>query len=106
MDLYKSFIDLDRIMEGVSSFLFSIPSSDLGVEAAMMFVLVVGIVWHMQRPRSSCIYLVAFSCYKPSEDRKMNTELSEYVIRKSDLMPESMKFAVNVHIKSGLKQQT
>lgn len=37
---------------------------------------------------------------------KMNTELSEYVICKSDPMSESLKFVVNVHIKLGLEQET
>lgn len=36
----------------------------------------------------------------------MNTELSEYIIFKSDLMPESLKFVVNVHIKSSLRQES
>lgn len=93
-------------MEGASTLLSSIPTSALELGAAMMSVLAVGIVWHIHRQRSSCAYLVAFSCYKPPEDRKMNTELSEYVTCKSDPMPESLKFVVNVHIKSGLGQET
>lgn len=108
MDLYESFIDLDlgRIMEGISFFWSSIPSSAMGLGTAVASVMVVGTVCYIQRQRSSCVYLVASSCYKPPAERKMNTEISEYVISKSDPMAESLKFVVNVHIKSGLGQET
>ncbi|GLJ50193.1 hypothetical protein SUGI_1068090 [Cryptomeria japonica] len=51
-------------------------------------------------------YLIAYACYKPPDERMLNTEASEYVISKSDPPPESLRFQVNVHIKSGLGQRT
>ncbi|KAH9295751.1 hypothetical protein KI387_039339 [Taxus chinensis] len=75
-------------------------------EALCVLLVCVAVLRLMRKWRSNRCYLVAYTCYKPQDERKLNSETSEYVIRKSDPAPESLRFQVNVHIKSGLGQQT
>eukprot|EP01018_Ginkgo_biloba_P038615 Gb_08307 [translate_table: standard] len=83
--------------------LFSGPSM-VGILMAADIILL-GILHFVQTQRSCC-YLLAYSCYKPPEERKMNSELSEYVRRQREPPLDSLKFQVNVHSKSGLGQET
>eukprot|EP01018_Ginkgo_biloba_P038614 Gb_08308 [translate_table: standard] len=123
MDWLKSFtvrFSILEFMEGFKSFTvrFSILEFMGGLKSDQLFsgpsmvgilmaacVILLGILHFVQRQRSCC-YLLAYSCYKPPDERKMNSELSEYVIRQREPPLDSIKFQVNVHIKSGLGQET
>jgi 3-ketoacyl-CoA synthase len=58
------------------------------------------------RPRHQC-YLVDFTCYKPPEEREMNTEISVYITgRHEPINVDNSNFQWRIYLRSGLGEET
>ncbi|GLJ17886.1 hypothetical protein SUGI_0313080 [Cryptomeria japonica] len=63
------------------------------------------LIYYMLRPRR--IFMVGFSCFKPSDDMKCNYELKEYIAQRGDKFNEkSLDFMRQIYLKSGVGEET
>ncbi|XP_056164716.1 3-ketoacyl-CoA synthase 4-like [Syzygium oleosum] len=88
----------------ISAFVPSLASLSLFIPFAFVGIVVLSCYCYC---RPTPVFLIDYSCFKPSSDRKCTYGVSESFVRRSRrFSPESVEFMRKIYLKSGLGDET